>query len=67
MRIQNLVRNAEGKRPIGRPTRRWLANTTTGLQEVGWKSVDWIHRAASCEHGTETLGSIVQKGVKFID
>jgi len=30
-----LVRNPEGKKPLGRPSRRWEHNIKMGLQEVG--------------------------------
>jgi hypothetical protein len=30
-----LVRKSEGKRPLGRPTRRWEDNIKIYLQEVG--------------------------------
>jgi hypothetical protein len=32
-----LVRKPEGKRPIGRPRRRWEDNVKMDLQEVGWR------------------------------
>jgi len=31
-----LVRKPEGKRPLGRPRRRWEDNIKMDLQEVGW-------------------------------
>jgi hypothetical protein len=31
-----LVGKPEGKRPLGRPRRRWENNITMDLQEVGW-------------------------------
>jgi hypothetical protein len=31
-----LVGRAEGRRPLGRPRRRWEDNIKTDLQEVGW-------------------------------
>ena len=37
-----LVEKAEGKRPMGRPRRRWVDNTRMGLQEVGCGYMDWI-------------------------
>ena len=37
-----LVGKPEGKRPLGRPRRRWVDNTTMNLQEVGCEDVDWI-------------------------
>ena len=32
----------EGKRPLGRPRRRWVDNIRMDLQEVGCGHVDWI-------------------------
>jgi hypothetical protein len=32
----------EGKRPLGRPRRRWVDNIRMDLGEVGWVDVDWI-------------------------
>jgi hypothetical protein len=40
-----LVRKPEGKRPIGRPRRRWVDNIRMDLGEVGWGDVDWIFLA----------------------
>jgi hypothetical protein len=31
-----LVRKPEGKRPLGRPRRRWVDNIKMDLREVGW-------------------------------
>ena len=33
---------SEGKRPLGRPRRRWVDNITMDLQEVGCVYMDWI-------------------------
>ena len=37
-----LVEKPEGKRPLGRPRRRWVDNIRLDLQEVGCGYVDWI-------------------------
>ena len=37
-----LVGKLEGKRPLGRPRRRWVDNIRMDLQEVGYGYVDWI-------------------------
>ena len=37
-----LVGKPEGKRPLGKPRRRWVNNIRTDLQEVGCGYVDWI-------------------------
>jgi hypothetical protein len=37
-----LVGKPGGKRPLGRPRRRWVDNIRMDLGEVGWGNVDWI-------------------------
>jgi hypothetical protein len=37
-----LVGKSEGRRPLGRPRRRWVDNIRMDLREVGWCDVDWI-------------------------
>jgi hypothetical protein len=37
-----LVGKLEGKRPLGRPRRRWVDNIGMDLGEVEWDDVDWI-------------------------
>ena len=37
-----LVGKYEGKRPLGKPKRRWEDCIKLGLQEVGWDCVNWI-------------------------
>jgi hypothetical protein len=32
----------EGRRPLGRPRRRWLDNIRMDLVEVGWGDEYWI-------------------------
>ena len=40
-----LVRKPLGKRPLGRPRRRWEDNIKMDLQEVGCGRMDWIDLA----------------------
>ena len=40
-----LVEKLEGKRPLGRPRRRWDNNMKMDLQEVGCEGMDWIELA----------------------
>jgi hypothetical protein len=37
-----LVGRPEGRRPLGRPRRKWEDNIKMDVQEVGWGGVDWI-------------------------
>ena len=40
-----LVGKPEGRRPLGRPRRRWVDNIRMALQEVGCGYMDWIRLA----------------------
>jgi hypothetical protein len=40
-----LVENPEGKRPVGRPRRRWVDNIKMDLREIGWDGMNWIDLA----------------------
>jgi hypothetical protein len=40
-----LVGTPEGKRPLGRPSRRWVDNIKIDLGEIGWDGRDWIELA----------------------
>ena len=42
---RGLVGKHEGKRPLGRPRRRWEDNIKTGLQEEECGAKDWIELA----------------------
>jgi hypothetical protein len=37
-----LAGKPEGRRPLGRPRRRWVDNIRIDLLEIGWGGVDWI-------------------------
>jgi hypothetical protein len=39
---RNAYRLLVGKRPLGKPRRRWVDNIRMDLGEVGWDDVDWI-------------------------
>ena len=41
---RDLVGRPEGRRPLGRPKRRWEDNIKMDLQKVGW-GMDWIEVA----------------------
>jgi hypothetical protein len=40
-----LVGMPEGKRPLKRPTRRWVANIKMYLRDIRWDGMDWIDLA----------------------
>jgi hypothetical protein len=65
-----LVGKPEGRRPLGRPRRRWV-DIRMDLQEVGCGYMDWIGLTQdrdgwhACECGNEPPGSI--KCREFLD
>jgi hypothetical protein len=36
------VGKSEGKRPLGRPRRRWVDNIKVDLRGIGWACIGWI-------------------------
>jgi hypothetical protein len=59
-----LVRKPEGRRPLGRPRRRWEDGIRMDLREIGlgvWIGFDWLRGqgpvASCCECGDEPSGS----------
>jgi hypothetical protein len=61
-----LVGKPEGKRPLGRPRRKWVDNIRTDLQEVGYGHMDWICLAQDRDRW-RTLVSAVMKCGEFRD
>ena len=53
-----LVGKPEGKRPLGRPRRRWEDNIQTDLQDVGGGCGDWMELAQDRD-GWQALVSMV--------
>jgi hypothetical protein len=39
------VRKPDGKRPLGRPSRRGVGNIKMVLREIVWDGIDWIDLA----------------------
>ena len=67
-----LMGKPEGKRPLGRPRRRWEDNIKMDIQEVGGGCGDWMELAqdvdrwrGTCEYGDEPSGS--RKCGEFLD
>jgi hypothetical protein len=54
-----LVGKAEGRRPLGRPIRRWLDNIRMDLVEVGWVDVDWIGLAQDRDRWRAVVNSVL--------
>jgi len=54
-----LVGKPEGKRPMGRPKRRWVDNIRMDLQEVGCEYVDWIGRAQDSDRWRTLVSAVM--------
>jgi hypothetical protein len=54
-----LVGKPEGRRPLGRPRRRWLDNIRMNLVEVRWGDVDWICLAQDRDRWRALVNSIL--------
>ena len=66
-----MVGKPEGRRPLGRPRRRWVDNIRMKLQEVGCGYMDWFglaqdrDRWRTFDSGNEPSGSV--KCGEFVD
>jgi hypothetical protein len=54
-----LVGKPEGRRPLGRPRRRWVNNIRMDLGEVGWGDVDWIGLAKDRNRWRAVVNSVL--------
>jgi len=57
-----LVGKPEGKRPLGRPRRRWVVNIRTDLQEVECVYVDWIGLAQGRDSWRTLVSAVMNLG-----
>ena len=53
------VGKPEGKKPLGRPRRRWVDNIRTVLQEVGCAYVDWIVLAQDSDRWRKLVSAVM--------
>jgi hypothetical protein len=53
-----LVGRPEGRRPLGRPRRRWEDNIKIDLQEVGW-GMDWIELAQDRDRWRSLVNAVM--------
>jgi hypothetical protein len=54
-----LVGKPEGKRPLGRPRRRWVDNIRMDLGEVEWSDVVWIRLAKDRNRWRALVNSVL--------
>ena len=50
----------EGKRPLGRPRRRWEDNISIDLQEVGCEGMEWIDMAEDRDRWRALVNAVMK-------
>jgi hypothetical protein len=59
-----LVGKPEGKRPLGRPRRRWEDNIRMDLQEVGCGDMEWIGLAQDRDRWRALVNAVMNLRVQ---
>jgi hypothetical protein len=54
-----LVGKPEGRRPLGRPRRRWVDNIKMDRREIGWDGVDWIDMAQDRDQWRTLMNTVL--------
>jgi hypothetical protein len=54
-----LVERLEGKRPLGRPRRRWEGNIKMDLREIGIDGTNWIRLAQDGVHWRAFVNTVM--------
>jgi hypothetical protein len=57
--LRVLVGKPEGKRPLGRPKRRWECNIKMVLQEVGGGCGDWMELTQDRDRWWALVGTLM--------
>jgi hypothetical protein len=58
-----LMGKPEGKRPLGRPGRRWEYGIRMDLREIGWGSVEWIQLAQDRDRWRAVVNTVMNPRV----
>jgi hypothetical protein len=54
-----MVGKPEGKRPLGRPRRRWVDNIKIYLRDIAWDGMDWIDLAQDRDHWMVLVNTVM--------
>jgi hypothetical protein len=58
-----LVGKPGGKRPLGRPRRRWVDNIKMDLREIRWDGVNWIDVAQDRDQWRALVNTVMNLGI----
>jgi hypothetical protein len=53
------VGKRKGKRPLGKPRRRWVDSIRMDLEEVGWGDIGWIGLAQDRDKWRAVVNSVL--------
>jgi hypothetical protein len=56
---RTLVGLPEGKRPLGRPRRRWVDNIKMDLRDIKWDGMDWIDVAQNRDQWMALVNTVM--------
>jgi hypothetical protein len=54
-----MVGKSEGKRPLGRPRRKWEDNIKMDLREVASEGMDWMHLAQDRDQWRSVVNTVM--------
>jgi hypothetical protein len=54
-----LLGRPEGRRPLGRPRRRWEDNIKMDIREVGWEDMNWIELAQDRDRWRSLVNAVM--------
>jgi hypothetical protein len=57
------VEKPEGKKPLGRPRRRWVDNYKIDLREIEWDGMDWIDLAQDRDQWRALVNTVMNHRV----
>jgi hypothetical protein len=60
-----LVGKQGGKRPPGRPRRRWVDNIKMNLRDTGWDDMDWIDLAQDRDQWKGLVNTVMNLRVPY--
>jgi hypothetical protein len=59
------VGKPKGKRPLGRPRRRWVDNIKMDLIGIGWDGMDWIHLTQDRDQWRALVNTVMNLRVPY--
>jgi hypothetical protein len=54
-----LVGKPEGKRPLGKPRRKWVGDIKMDLREIGWDGRNWIELSQDRDQWTALVNTVM--------